>query len=278
MQFERSQRVETLQKCCAKYERTQFHERDVAKALRNVIVDRTNRFLYCYVPKVASTNMRRLILALQGKTDNPDAIGKFDRRGFEFLGDFNAPKRYEMIKTYFKFMFVRHPLERVVSAYRHRVMGTNRADLHRRYAVEIVKKYRDLKNSSKILRGDDVTFGEFVKHLLGTKNSNLDPHFKPFFDICHPCIIPYNFIGSMERLNLDVDALLEKLNFSKKISFPKRQGYYHPIATSEAMLYYKNISYSELQSLRNVKYKKDFECFNYARKQAIRTRRTIAQA
>lgn len=242
-----------------------------AKVLKNIIVDRKNRFLYCYVPKVASTNVRRLILTLQGKTDNPSAIREFDRRGFEFLSDFSMSERHEMIKTYLKFMFVRHPLERLVSAYRHRVMETKRADLHRRYVVEIVQKYRVLKNTSKQVRGDDVTFRELVKYLLGTDNAKLDGHFKPFFDICHPCLIRYNFIGSMERLNLDVDALLEKLNISEKISFPEKQEYYHPLTKSEAFLYYKNISYRELQQLRYRKYKKDFDCFFYTRLHQINT-------
>ena len=215
--------------------------------------------------------MRRLILALQGKTDNPSAIREFDRRGFEFLGDFSLAERHEMIKTYFKFMFVRHPLERLVSAYRHRVMGTKRADLHRQYAIEIVQKYRVLKNKSKPIKGDDVTFHELVKYLLDTDNTNLDGHFKPFFDICLPCFIRYNFIGSMERLQLDVNALLEKLNSSEKIFFPKKQEYYHSLKTSEALLYYKNISYPELQNLRYRKYKKDFDCFAYSRKNEIQT-------
>lgn len=258
----------TLRKCCKDYGIGEFPEEQSAQLFRNVIVDRKNRFLYCYVPKVASSNMRRLILALQGKVDNPDVIKEFDRRGFEFLGDFNASRRDEMIKTYFKFLFVRHPLERLVSAYRHRVIG-ERSDLHRRYGVHIVKKYRGL-NSSKPVQGNDVTFREFIRYLLDTKAKYMNAHWKPIFNICHPCLIPYEFIGSVDRVDIDVSALLENIHFTRKVSFPKRQEYYNPLNKQEALIYYRNVTYHEMEKLRRL-YKKDFQCFLFGREYQIQT-------
>ncbi|XP_028401380.1 carbohydrate sulfotransferase 14-like [Dendronephthya gigantea] len=266
--FQRNERVFTLRKCCKEYGFDEFPEERSAQLLRNVIVDRKNRFLYCYVPKAASSNMRRLVLALQGRVENPDAIEEFDRRGFEFLGDFNASQRNEMIKTYFKFLFVRHPLERLVSAYRHRVVG-KRTDLHRRYGIYIVKKYRGL-NSSEPVKGDDVTFREFIKYLLDTKTDNMNGHWKPIFNICHPCLIPYEFIGSVQNVDIDASALLEKINSSRKVSFPKRQEYYNPLTKQEALFYYRNVTYREMQQLRWL-YRKDFQCFLFGREHQIQT-------
>ena len=246
-------------------------------SLRNVIVDRKNRFLYCYVPKVASSNIRRLVLAIQGKAEDPNAIEKFDRRGFEFLGDFSPSERDYMIKSYFKFMFVRHPLERLVSAYRHRVKETKRTDLHKIYAEQIVKKYRNIRERSKKVTGDDVSFRELIRYLLDVDSNTMDPHFRPFFDICHPCLIRYNFIGSMENLDLDVSALLKKLNSTRKITFPKRQEYYNTLTKDEALMYYKNITATELIKLR-LKYYKDFKCFIYSREMGIKTLLKSSQA
>ena len=215
--------------------------------------------------------MRRLVLAIQGKIEDPNAIKFFDRQGFEFLGDFSPSERDYMIKSYFKFMFVRHPLERLVSAYRHRVKDTKRTDLHKIYAEQIVKKYRNISDRSNKVTGDDVTFREFIRYVLDVDSNTMDPHFKPFFDICHPCLIRYNFIGSMENLDLDVSALLKELNSSRKITFPKRQNYYHTLTKEEALMYYRNVSYNELQKLRWRKYRKDFDCFLYPRQYTITT-------
>ena len=274
LQIIRDQRLHSLQKCCAKHSNKampNISKSEAATIFRNVIVDRKNRLLYCYVPKVASTNVRKFMLALQGTTDQIDAIKVFDRRGFEFFADFSTSEREHIINTYLKFMFVRHPLERLVSAYRHRVLS-ERNDLHSLYGKQMKRKNsNNLIDTSQIPKRsrDDVTFREFVQYLIRTKTSDIDRHFRSFFDICQPCSIHYNFIGSISEIDLDIAALMEKLNVSRKISFPKRQANYKPLSKKEALSYYQNVTNSELSSLRK-KYGKDFDCFLYGREFKIR--------
>ena len=59
--------------------------------------------------------------------------GKKGDGGYKYLSEWPPEEQIQMIKTYYKFMFVRHPLERLLSAYRDKV----REELfeHRRTSV-----------------------------------------------------------------------------------------------------------------------------------------------
>ena len=203
-------------KCCGKKNISSLEslsEREASNLFRHIIVDKKNNFLYCFVPKVASSNMKRLILTLQGKSENSDAIKHFDQRGFEFLGDFSVPERRRLVKTLFKFMFVRDPLGRLVSAYRNKFQSVN-LQFHRMYGTKIVQRYREK-------------------------------------------------VGSFEYLDMDASALLDKINASGRVSFPKKQAFYKTqLKKGDELEFYKNLTLDQYESLHR-KYKKDFNCFGY---------------
>ena len=52
--------------------------------------------------------------------------GKKGDGGYKYLSEWPPEEQIEMIKSYYKFMFVRHPLERLLSAYRDKVRGEHR--------------------------------------------------------------------------------------------------------------------------------------------------------
>lgn len=49
--------------------------------------------------------------------------GKKGDGGYKYLSEWPPEEQIEIIKSYYKFMFVRHPLERLLSAYRDKVRG-----------------------------------------------------------------------------------------------------------------------------------------------------------
>ena len=91
---------------------------------RLLISDRY-KILTCVIDKVASTNIRRIFYVLKGLTNESDP-GKILRgvaRNLvhELYRNYKPNLVAEVIprlKSYTTFMFVRHPLERLVSAYR----------------------------------------------------------------------------------------------------------------------------------------------------------------
>lgn len=268
--FNRNARLYALKnKCCEERSPLRTLSKRAAHNLfRHVIVDKKYKFLYCYVPKVASSNMKRLVLTLQGMSENSNAIKSFDQRGFDFLADFTAPEREHMIKTFYKFVFVRDPFTRLVSAYRNKFQTPN-TEFHVSYGQKIVRQYR--KNaSSGATDGHDVTFQEFVRYILDENGPEMNEHWMSVYDICQPCLIPYDFIGSFEFLNLDTKALLEQLNVPKGISFPKKQAFYQAALNRDSVdVFYRNISTEQYRALHG-KYMNDFKCFGYRFKHKFR--------
>lgn len=208
--------------------------------------------------------MKRLILTLQNFTDDSNAIHYFDQRGFEFLADIRQKERERIVKTFFKFIFVRNPLDRILSAYRNKFHSVN-IQFHATYGRHIVRRYRKPSVPVQDVKGHDVTFREFVKYLIDKRNSlqNMNEHWMPMFELCQPCFIKYDFIGSFEDLEIDTNALLAKLNAAKGITFPRKQAQYgQPISKEKIAAFYANISAEEYRSLHE-RYKNDFKCFSY---------------
>ena len=75
--------------------------------------------------KVACTNWKRVLMVLMGKTNATDPLD-VDRtqahhyKVFRRLNSYTRSEAEFMLSNYTKFLFVRHPLERLLSAYRNK--------------------------------------------------------------------------------------------------------------------------------------------------------------
>ena len=265
-QFNRNARMNALQKCCPSKESIlDLSKRQLENLLQHIIVDRKNKLLYCYIPKVASSNMKRLILTLQNYTDDSNAIKYFDQRGFEFLSDVPTKERGEILKAFFKFLFVRNPLDRILSAYRNKFEKYN-TQFQVRHGREIVRRYRSPRFlETANVKGNDVTFQEFARYLIDKGNAfeDMNEHWMPMYELCQPCYIKYDFVGSFEHLGLDTTALLAKLRALRAIKFPRKQSAYgRPLDENEIARYYRNLTADEYSELHS-RYINDFKCFSY---------------
>jgi chondroitin 4-sulfotransferase 11 len=70
---------------------------------------------------VATTNWKRVFLVLTGKA-RPDMKdlekhNPHDKNNFRTLRDYSVKERIRLVSEYKKFLFVRHPFKRIVSAF-----------------------------------------------------------------------------------------------------------------------------------------------------------------
>ena len=259
----------TLQKCCPRqFPFSSLSKKDAINLLTHLVVDRKHKLLYCYIPKVASSNMKRLMLTLQNMTDDSNAIKYFDQRGFEFLSDVKtSQERDRILKTFLKFIFVRHPLDRIFSAYRNKLSasGGKNIPFQIKFGRYIVQKYRKSSVPPDEVKGDDVTFEEFVKYLIDRENElqYMNEHWMPMYQLCQPCYVNYDFVGSFESLDLDISALLKKIHASRTVTFPRKQRHYGTSLNGvELSRIYTNFTADEYNSLL-LRYENDFKCFSY---------------
>ncbi|KAF7690132.1 carbohydrate sulfotransferase 14 [Silurus meridionalis] len=229
--------------------------------LQHILVNEKYRFLYCYVPKVACSNWKRVLKVLSGALADVHVHLKMDHHAdLLFLSDFTPDEIRHRLRTYFKFMFVREPMARLLSAYRNK-FGEIKAYQHK-YGAEIVRRYRKGYAKKGKVAGDDVTFPEFVRYLLDEDPERMNEHWMPIYNLCQPCAVQYNFIGSYERLEGDAAYVLERVGAPQDVRFPERQAWYKPV-TKETLHYYLCTVPQKLLRELLPKYILDFSLFGY---------------
>ena len=149
-------------------------------------------------------------MVLQGKANasalheskSDEFLKVYHRDTFVTLSQFNSSEIRHRLEEYTKFMFARHPFERLVSAYRSKFQIINRNEYFRReYGREVVARYRANQSALRLdVPINDVTFEEFVGVVLKPHKLPRDVHWRPMTDLCHPCAVRYDFVGRYETL------------------------------------------------------------------------------
>ena len=177
--------------------------------------------------------------------------------------DFEEGKR--RIANYFSFVFVRNPYTRLVSAYKSK-LNPGGTYYHELYGKQIVKEFRPNATSGSLRLGNDVTFPEFIAYVVRLHNNKMgmDEHWKPQYKLCHPCLIPYNFIGKFENIRDDIKYVI-KHGFSidyDKVGFIL--DFKEPSTDQVIYELFEDIPANHMSALRDL-YRLDFELFNYSK-------------
>ena len=201
------------------------------------------------------------MMVLNGEATDTNAIRKVNHMSFTFLRDFPPSVIEHKLSEYYKFMFVREPLVRLLSAYKDKFLLDNWA-FHNSYGEQIVRNAR--KNASAHSKGDDISLKEFLQYVAESRVEDLNEHWMPFYELCQPCAVSYNFIGSFENLESDADQVLKELNVNEQVSFPKQQKYYKEggkgYVASEK---FTDVSPDMLRNALRKKYDLDYKLFSY---------------
>ena len=233
-------RKERLRELCKKFDVSD----GVFDTAAFVIMDELKLFV-CTVPKAGSTTLKKTLPVISGKYYHV-------KLGLAESDYFNKYAGYH------KAMFVRHPLERLVSGYRNKVLV--RKGNFKENPDNIKKAYRT--NVSEEM-DPDVTFNEFLRYFVEYPH-NL--HWESYGKICKPCTIKYDFIGRYETYERDLATLLmmySNLTYSEAKSEVLHRAGSKGNSSAELATKYMN---NAPQSLRDQVYqllKNDFNLFDY---------------
>ncbi|XP_054460483.1 carbohydrate sulfotransferase 12-like [Anoplopoma fimbria] len=267
--------------------RTRAFEQIPNRELDHLIVDDTHQIIYCYVPKVACTNWKRVMVVLSqslispssGKPyTDPEAVppdlvhnSSLHLTFAKFWRHYGSLSRHLMalkLQHYTKFLFVRDPFVRLISAFRNK-FGRPNEDFYKQFGSVMLRRFGNVSGSlpetaaEAFAAGIKPTFQQFITYLLDPETeteSIFNEHWRQVYRLCHPCQVKYDFIGRLETLEPDAEHLLKLLEVDHLLRFPS--GARNRTAASWERDWFAQIPITTRRELYKL-YEPDFEMFGY---------------
>ncbi|XP_002412303.4 carbohydrate sulfotransferase 8 [Ixodes scapularis] len=231
-----------------------------------IFVDRSHRVAFCFVPKVASTSVKSLFAALLNisrPADSADAIHEIFNAEVLRVGPSHFPR--SKLKTYTRAVFVRHPFERLVSAFVDKA-GRPRSAEPFFYDVYWDRALAGLAGNETT--GVRMTFPLFVDYILAQPDALWDDHWAPYYSRCEPCLFDYNVVGKLETGDRDFRTLFSRMGLASGDVVPRKNtrtvgdAGEKGGARKSAKEYFAELSSSQVMQLYR-RYFYDFELFGY---------------
>lgn len=249
-------------------------------SLKHTYVFDKHRILYCYLPKVSCTSWKHLFLVSYGAFSPVRKRGEVRRsvhtefdKVFKKIGQLPEDEANRKIKDYTQFLFVRNPFSRVLSAYREKIEFKNPEDPVDGYYSQFITRWLKKTNLGYLNQRNKTTpysFQEFVRYFMARRVE--DEHWNDQYELCHPCLVEYDFIGKIETLHEDVHRFLGSVANGSSLVFPAADPQKHTWNSSSDQnmaRYYWTISDDDFISLIECLYT-DLRLFGYAIPIAIR--------
>ena len=247
-----------MKKFCEFYKKN--NNQELAKgSYHHVIVSDKYKLLYCYIPKVACTQWKKLFLILDDKAQgirNNEHEKYHEKWRFNYLGQYSDEAIRTRLRHYYKFLFVREPFERLLSGFEDKFVSNiwNWAETSH-HTREMLNRYRQEHPNAT----NDITFTKFIHYVLSLRDEARNEHWKSYEGLCHPCAVDYDFIGHFENLEQEAPHLLKKTGLEKIIAFPPIKS----LNTSRKVLEkYSEVPKHMILQLGDA-FRNDFEMFNY---------------
>ena len=184
----------------------------------NTLVDKKHRLLACLPPNAACSTWQAILL-------NNSGFGPMDNITMQMLHNTDILKRAgivrlraldgetirSVLKTFYKFMITRHPLERLVSAYIDKLQSGSDTVWQKNLGKIILHETHKELAPETVNLGQGVLFQEFIWYIneIGYHN---EEHWAPISELCEPCIIDYDRIVKLETHSHDTtDIIIKKL-------------------------------------------------------------------
>jgi len=265
-----------LKRVCHKYSNPLRPENGITLAEiqsgRFVIFNKP-QFAFCQIQKCASTSFQNFFLALGRRTEN--------KKNFIYN---EAGIDTQTLEQSYKTLVVRHPFERILSAYLYFFHKTKDMDLSQSIlnVIDSSAGDKDKGSRGKAEQQKMLSFKQFVTFLIrGSREAKMDPllsrkehlntHWFPYWKLCSPChpsTLPNTIVKLDEgHFQQEIEYVFQESGMAKLISATNiTLGHLNPgsVGTSKnAEIYFGQLSKAQVREL-HFKYRVDFEMFDYA--------------
>ena len=173
-----------------------------------MIVDDRHKVIICLIPKVGCTSFKEMMIRQTGlvpvnKTlGHVHQIGVLRRYGLHPLYDYSPEEILSRLQKYTKFIVVRHPLDRLISAY------TDKFLVHTVYPSRRNKTIMGMfgANAVELINGlPRISLQQFLAMILRAPHNR---HWMKYVGLCQPCRVQYDSVLKLETLESDLEQIL----------------------------------------------------------------------
>ena len=244
------------------------------------------KLIWCNVFKSASSSWMYVFNKLAGYSDTqlksrqpPISMARLK---------YSRPSVQELLsaldqKDSIGFIIARHPFQRLVSAYKDKIVGAIPGTPHSKLCQDILVKYRKISRKavqaqtgqrrSRYWQGSRnpkmvPTFKEFVSYIIdeAMAGHSLDMHWTPVYSFCNPCQVNLNHIVKFETFNRDSDYIVKAVGIQNVLNKFKGSLSHENKSRKDkhkpAMEYVNELTQDQLVELTKL-YQPDFDIFGY---------------
>ena len=172
-------------------------------------VSRKHKYFYCETPKVACTSIKMLLHLNEGYK-RPEDTRKIHYRDMlvnsvKNLFDYTLEERKAILcsSEFFRFCFVRNPLDRLISAYNDKIVNSS---------GPFFEKYR--RQIREFNRVEKIEFSDFVEWIDSIPDNKRDIHWRSQSNYLLTKYVNYDFIGKFECFENDIQVVIDETGLS----------------------------------------------------------------
>lgn len=204
-----------------------------------------DRFFYNRIPKVANSTILTTLAHLSADKNSKPITGD-PKQYFARPADIPGKVASEIAQNYFKFVFVRNPYTRTLSAYLDKIVKTKGNN-------EAWQRWGTPNKAAEV-----PTFVEFCRFVRG-RGRYEDAHWAPQIDCILLPLDAFDKIGKFEKLDTDLPFIIEKI-------FPDQHAAIRTAGPPATKAGSKLANYYDAECIEIVKevYRDDFALFEYS--------------
>uniref|UniRef100_H3DAK3 Carbohydrate sulfotransferase n=1 Tax=Tetraodon nigroviridis TaxID=99883 RepID=H3DAK3_TETNG len=227
-------------------------------------------------PKVGNTQWKKVLIVLNGAFSSVEEIPEnlvhdHEKNGLPRLSSLPPRDVTHRLNTYFKFLIVRDPFERLISAFKDKFVKNPRFEPWYKHdiAPAIIRKYRKSHRSSDAA-ASGLHFEDFVRYLGDVEGRRRVErqfgehiiHWVTYAELCAPCQIHYSVVGHHETLEQDAPYILKAAGIQQVVSYPAIPPGITRYNRTKVESYFSGVSKRDIRRLY-ARYQGDFYLFGY---------------
>ena len=189
---------------------------------KRFLVNDSHKILYCPIEKNSCTLFKR-ILILNSEFSEQFIASTLDPHTFLKQTGLMKPENATPFQDgdYLRFIIVREPLARIVSAYMNKFVRSKRYKIALKITRDYRRQFDQTYDENRLLN-----FSEFVQHISKQKNQEMDVHWRPQIDFVRHEFELFQYKVTMERIADFISILSGRMGVELDASKTANQNHY----------------------------------------------------